>query len=108
MRMIPAAGINLFQLIYILIREYEAKAGKKCLNLSLGNPDLIPPSEVLERKSRFAAKTDYDLHTYAEDKNLERFAEGMVEAFSGVRLEDIVSFACVCCRRVRHCLWRRL
>jgi aspartate/methionine/tyrosine aminotransferase len=88
MRMIPATGINLFQLIYILIREYEEKSGRKCLNLSLGNPDLIPPREVLERKARFTTLPDYDLHTYAEDKNLERFAEGMVEAFSGVRLED--------------------
>lgn len=92
MRMIPAAGINLFQLIYILIREYEEKSGSKCLNLSLGNPDLIPPKEVLERKARWISKSDarsdYDLHTYAEDKNLERFAEGMVEAFSGVRLEE--------------------
>jgi aspartate/methionine/tyrosine aminotransferase len=88
MRMIPATGINLFQLIYILIREYEEKSGRKCLNLSLGNPDLIPPREVLDRKARFAALPDYDLHTYAEDKNLEGFAEGMVEAFSGVRLEN--------------------
>lgn len=88
MRMIPAAGINLFQLIYILIREYEEKSGRKCLNLSLGNPDLIPPKEVLDRKSKFEAKTDYDLHTYAEDKNLEHFAEGMIEAFSGVRLAE--------------------
>jgi aspartate/methionine/tyrosine aminotransferase len=88
MRKIPATGINLFQLIYILIREYEEIAGKKCLNLSLGNPDIIPPPAVLERKSRYAGGTDYDLHTYAEDKNLGRFAEGMIEAFSGVRLDD--------------------
>lgn len=88
MRRIPAAGINLFQLIYILIREYEASSGKKALNLSLGNPDLIPPREVLERKAKFDALPDYDLHTYAEDKNLYRFAEGMVEACSGVKLSQ--------------------
>ncbi len=88
MRSIPATGINLFQLIYILLREYEEKSGKPALNLSLGNPDLIPPPEVLERKARLSNQPDYDLHTYAEDKNLHRFVEGMVEVFSGVRLEE--------------------
>lgn len=88
LRRIPPSGINLFQLIYILIREYEARSGEKCLNLSLGNPDLIPDKDVLKLKERFAAKSDYDLHTYAEDKNLNGFAEGMVEAFSGIRASD--------------------
>ena len=86
-RKIPASGINLFQLIYILIREYEAKTGLKCLNLSLGNPDLIPFKEVLEIKSKTQLKSDYDLHTYAEDKNLNRFCEGMVKTFAGVEIE---------------------
>lgn len=92
MRKIPASGINLFQLIYVLIQEYEAKrAGTpegKALNLSLGNPDLIPPLEILALKARFADRADYDLHTYAEDKNLNRFSEGLIEAFTGLRLED--------------------
>ncbi|MBS1960784.1 MAG: aminotransferase class I/II-fold pyridoxal phosphate-dependent enzyme [Bdellovibrionales bacterium] len=89
MRKIPASGINLFQLIYVLIQEYEsAHPGEKALNLSLGNPDLIPPKEVLDLKSRFANRPDYDLHTYAEDKNLNRFAEGMIECFSGLKLES--------------------
>lgn len=90
MRKIPASGINLFQLIYLLIREYEEKFKQPCLNLSLGNPDLIPPQEILELKARFQTRTDYDLHTYAEDKNLNRFAEGMVKTFAGV---DIDRFA---------------
>lgn len=89
MRKIPASGINLFQLIYLFIREYEEKhPGSKVLNLSLGNPDGIPPREVLNLKARFADRPDYDLHTYAEDKNIGRFAEGLIEAFSGVRLES--------------------
>ncbi len=88
LRRIPASGINLFQLIYILIREYEEKSGEKCLNLSLGNPDLIPNAEVLKLKARFAADSNYDLHTYAEDKNLNGFVEGMVEACSGLKLTD--------------------
>ena len=91
MRKIPASGINLFQLIYLLIREYEERhrdePDAKVLNLSLGNPDLIPPKEVLDLKSRFANRPDYDLHTYAEDKNLNRFCEGLVEVFTGVKLE---------------------
>jgi len=88
-RKIPASGINLFQLIYILIQEYETgHPGVKAMNLSLGNPDLIPPREVLELKAKFANKPDYDLHTYAEDKNLNRFCEGLVETFTGVRLSD--------------------
>lgn len=88
MRKIPASGINLFQLIYVLIREYEQSSGQKCLNLSLGNPDLIPPTEILELKSKFSKLKDYDVHTYAEDKNLNSFCEGMVEAFGKIRLSD--------------------
>ncbi len=84
MRQIPASGINLFQLIYILIREYEEKSGQSCMNLSLGNPDLIPDGEILKLKSEFQIKSDYDLHTYAEDKNLEKFSEGLVKNFTGV------------------------
>jgi aspartate/methionine/tyrosine aminotransferase len=83
-RKIPASGINLFQLIYILIREYEESQGKKALNLSLGNPDLVPPTEVLELTSRFQKKPEIELHTYAEDNNINLFSEGMVQAFSGV------------------------
>jgi aspartate/methionine/tyrosine aminotransferase len=83
-RKIPASGINLFQLIYILIREYEESSGKKALNLSLGNPDLVPPPVVLELTSQFQKKPDLELHTYAEDKNINSFSEGMVRAFSGV------------------------
>jgi aspartate/methionine/tyrosine aminotransferase len=86
-RKIPASGINLFQLIYILIREYES-SGRKVMNLSLGNPDLIPPQEVLDLKAEYSKRKDYDLHTYAEDKNLNRFSEGLVEVFTGLKLED--------------------
>jgi aspartate/methionine/tyrosine aminotransferase len=86
-RKIPASGINLFQLIYILIREYEESSGKKALNLSLGNPDLVPPTEVLELTARFQKKPEIDLHTYAEDKNINQFAEGMVQAFAGVSIK---------------------
>ncbi len=88
MRNIPATGINLFQLIYILIREYEEKSGKKALNLSLGNPDLIPDAEILSRKARFSIDPNIDFHTYAEDKNLNGFCEGLLEAFTGVKLKD--------------------
>ncbi len=85
-RRIPASGINLFQLIYILIREYEQKSGQKALNLSLGNPDLSPVAEVLELKARFAGRSDYELHTYAEDNNVNQFAEGMVRALTGLEV----------------------
>lgn len=86
MRKIPASGINLFQLIYKLIAEYESETGKKALNLSLGNPDIIPPSEVLAFKKQFADSTLYDASTYAEDKNLNEFCEGAVKAFTGLTL----------------------
>ena len=83
-REIPASGINLFQLIYILIREYEQASGKKALNLSLGNPDLVPVEEIRKLKSKFQLESDLALHTYAEDNNLNQFCEGMVRAFTGV------------------------
>jgi aspartate/methionine/tyrosine aminotransferase len=83
-RKIPASGINLFQLIYILIREYEASSGLKALNLSLGNPDLVPVEEIRTLKSKFQLKSELALHTYAEDNNLNEFCEGMVRAFTGV------------------------
>ncbi|RYZ71417.1 MAG: aminotransferase class I/II-fold pyridoxal phosphate-dependent enzyme, partial [Proteobacteria bacterium] len=60
----------------------------KALNLSLGNPDLIPPREVIELKTRFAHETDIDLYTYAEDKNLNRFCEGLIETFTGLKVEN--------------------
>jgi len=83
-RRIPASGINLFQLIYILIREYEAQSGKKALNLSLGNPDLIPVDEVLNLRAFYQKQHRYELHTYAEDNNIDQFCEGMVRIFTGV------------------------
>ncbi|MBI5201368.1 MAG: pyridoxal phosphate-dependent aminotransferase [Elusimicrobia bacterium] len=85
MRRIPPAGINLFQLIDILIREYEQKSGQAALNLSLGNPDGVPIQAIRELKARFALDPGYDFHTYAEDRNLLKFCEGMVATHSGVR-----------------------
>ena len=83
-RRIPASGINLFQLIYLLIREYESSAGQKALNLSLGNPDMIPFEPIREMKARFQLKTDYELHTYAENDNVQHFCEGIVKQFVGL------------------------
>ena len=51
MRRIPPAGINLFQLIYVLIREYREKTGEEPLNLSLGNPDGVPPQAIRALKA---------------------------------------------------------
>jgi alanine-synthesizing transaminase len=84
MRRIPAAGINLFQLIYVLIREYKEKTGQEPLNLSLGNPDGVPPEALRALKAKYAGDPGYDYHTYAEDKNLHGFAEGMVALHGGV------------------------
>ncbi|MBL4632961.1 MAG: aminotransferase class I/II-fold pyridoxal phosphate-dependent enzyme [Kofleriaceae bacterium] len=87
-RKIPASGINLFQLIYILRNEYEEKTGKKALNLSLGNPDGIPPESIRKLQAKYAADPGYSYHTYAEDNNLHCFAEGMVELHGGITLSD--------------------
>ncbi len=87
-RQIPDSGINLFQLIYTLLREYEEKAGKPAMNLSLGNPDLAPPSRILELQSELAGSTAFELHTYSEENNLRGFAEAMVELHGKVRVED--------------------
>lgn len=84
MRRIPASGINLFQLIYVLIREYKEKTGEEPLNLSLGNPDGIPPAAIRALKAKYAQDPGYDYHTYAEDKNLNRFAEAMVALHGGI------------------------
>jgi aspartate/methionine/tyrosine aminotransferase len=83
-RRIPASGINLFQLIYTLIRDYEARAGQPVLNLSLGNPDLVPAEPIRELRARHQRGTRYELHTYAEDNNLDRFCEGIVRTFTGL------------------------
>jgi aspartate/methionine/tyrosine aminotransferase len=87
-RQIPAAGINLFQLIYVLIREYTEKTGQAPLNLSLGNPDGVPPEAIRRLKAKYAEDPGYDYHTYAEDKNLQGFAEGMVELHGGIRVAE--------------------
>jgi alanine-synthesizing transaminase len=84
MRQIPPAGINLFQLIYVLIREYKERTGLEPLNLSLGNPDGIPPAAIRALKAKYASDPGYDFHTYAEDKNLNRFAESMVALHGGI------------------------
>ncbi|MDO8757620.1 MAG: hypothetical protein Q7J64_06400, partial [Elusimicrobiota bacterium] len=87
MRLIPPAGINLFQLIYVLIREYKERTGLDPLNLSLGNPDGVPPASILALKAKYARDPGYDFHTYAEDKNLNGFAEGMVALHGGIELD---------------------
>lgn len=88
MRLIPPAGINLFQLIYVLIREYRERTGLEPLNLSLGNPDGVPPAAIRVLKAKYAQDPGYDFHTYAEDKNLNRFAEGMVALHGGIAVEE--------------------
>lgn len=87
-RRIPAEGINLFQLIYILIREYTEKTGLAPLNLSLGNPDTVPCEAIRELKARYARDRGFQYHTYAEDNNLESFAEGMVELHGRIAVSD--------------------
>jgi len=81
-RRIPPSGINLFQLIYKLIREYETATGQPVLNLSLGNPDLVPAEPIRELRARHQRGARYELHTYAEDNNLDRFCEGLVKTFA--------------------------
>jgi aspartate/methionine/tyrosine aminotransferase len=88
MRRIPAAGINLFQLIYVLIREYKEKTGEEPLNLSLGNPDGVPPEAIRALQAKYALDPGYDFHTYAEDKNLLGFAEGMVALHGGIEVGE--------------------
>lgn len=87
-RRIPASGVNLFQLIYVLVREYAQKTGLPPLNLSLGNPDTVPDPAVLALQARFARDPAYELHTYAEDTDLRGFAEGMVELHGGIRVSE--------------------
>ncbi|MEE8424801.1 MAG: pyridoxal phosphate-dependent aminotransferase [Elusimicrobiota bacterium] len=87
-RKIPASGINLFLLIYDLIRDYEKKSGKKAMNLSLGNPDTVPEEAILKLQSRFAADPAFELHTYGEDNDCNGFTEGMVELHAGIRVSE--------------------
>jgi len=88
MRRLPATGINLFQLIYILVREYKERSGLEPLNLSLGNPDGVPPEAVRRLKSRYGLDPGYDYHTYAEDKDLHGFAGAMVDLHGGIKVEE--------------------
>ncbi len=87
-RSIPPSGINLFQLIYVLVREYTERTGLAPLNLSLGNPDGVPGAALLRLQADCAADPAYELHTYAEDKDLRGFAAAMVELHSGVRAAE--------------------
>ncbi len=84
MRRIPASGINLFQLIYVLLREYKERTGEDPLNLSLGNPDGVPPEALLRLQAKYAADPGYEHHTYAEDKDLQGFAGAMVRLHGGI------------------------
>jgi aspartate/methionine/tyrosine aminotransferase len=87
-RKIPASGINLFQLIYILRDEYENRSGKKALNLSLGNPDGVPPESIRSLQAKYAAAPGYEYHTYAEDNDLHDFATNMVELHGDLVMAD--------------------
>ena len=87
-RAIPAAGINLFQFIYVLLAEYERRSGLPALNLSLGNPDGIPPEEIRRLQAQFSLDPGYDYHTYAEDKDLLDFCDGMVELHGRIRFKE--------------------
>ncbi len=84
MRRIPASGINLFQLIYILIDEYKKSSGLEPMNLSLGNPDGVPPEAIRALKAKYAADPGYDFHTYAESNDLRGFARAMVLQHGGM------------------------
>ena len=94
-RRIPASGINLFQLIYTLVREYEQASGKNALNLSLGNPDGVPVQRLLDLQARFARDPGFAYHTYAEDNDLNGFAAGMVELHGGIRVAENRHLRCV-------------
>lgn len=83
MRRIPAAGINLFQLIYILIDEYKKSSGLEPMNLSLGNPDGVPPEALRLLKARYAKDPGYDYHTYAESRDLHGFAGALCRLHGG-------------------------
>jgi aspartate/methionine/tyrosine aminotransferase len=84
----PPAGINLFQLAYILAREYEARTGLPPLNLSLGNPDTVPDPEILGLQAACASDPRLDYHTYAEENDIEGFVEAMVEVHSGLKVRQ--------------------
>jgi len=84
-RRFPAEGINLFQSIYQVLADFEAGTGLPALNLSLGNPDSVPPDAVRELKARFAGDPGLVYHTYAEQNDLNGFSEAMVELHSGIR-----------------------
>src|ERR1700733_3165096 len=87
-RQTPAKGVNLFQAINALIREYRESTGREPLNLSLGDPDGIPDERIRELKARYACDANREFHTYAEDKNLLGFAQGMVELHSGIKVQN--------------------
>ena len=87
-RRVPAAGVNLFQSIYRLLDDYRARSGREPLDLSLGNPDGVPPPGIRRLKARFAQSPRREYHTYAEDKNLLGFAQAMVKLHSGVSASD--------------------
>ena len=87
-RRISVTGINRFQSIYRLLREYKERTGNEPLNLSLGNPDLVPNEDILALQARFAADPRLEFHTYAEDMDLHGFTEGMVELHGWIRYPD--------------------
>ena len=87
-RKVPSSGINRFRSVLRLVREHEARHHRPCLDLSMGNPDGVPPPEVLALQSRLAGDPRRVLHTYAEDDDLAGFAGRMVELHTGIRLHE--------------------
>ena len=81
--MMPVCGsyrprASIFSCSFIPDRDYKKRTGREPLNLSLGNPDGIPPAAIRALKAKYVSDPGHDFHTYAEDKNLLGFAESMV------------------------------
>ncbi|MEZ4309102.1 MAG: pyridoxal phosphate-dependent aminotransferase [Polyangiaceae bacterium] len=87
-RWLPPTAINRFRAIYRLLREREAATGEPCLDLSMGNPDRVPPEDLLSLQSRLARDPARALHTYAEDDDIGGFSARMVDLHGRIRSAD--------------------
>jgi len=78
MRRLPTSGENLFQRIKRIRNDYEKRAGRASINLSVGEPDGVPTEVTRAAAAVACMSSDRAMHVYQDNGAPEGFARAMV------------------------------
>lgn len=89
MHYLPAWGSNLFQNIKAKKRAYEEKHGiGSSINISVWEPDGVPPMRLREILAKVGVQDDNALHNYWDNRSPERFCDLMIAHHTGVNVSE--------------------